>query len=149
MAFGCLFQFFSLVSSASIVAEYRFGSNFGQVFYDYSGNGHHAVNGLASTSTSQDTIATDRGAYFSSSGSQILLPPNDKVSSPFFLSTPFSITMWVLPTCSNDCYLFTREVSGITPYIYAVYRLSSTCNIWIDSSDSNLGSSGAITNSDV
>ena len=85
-----------------IILQYNFGSsslassnpNFGQIFYDASGNNLFAVNGNSSSLDIYDTTPTDRGAYFSSSAyNKITLPPNDFITSAFNLGSTFSILM--------------------------------------------------------
>lgn len=46
------------------LGEYHFYKNVGGTFYDYSGNGYHAVNGNSVTADANDVVHTDRGAYF-------------------------------------------------------------------------------------
>ena len=90
------------------LVKYNFGSNFGQVFYDYSGNGNHGQNGDSLSSDSFDTVPTDRGAY--SDGSKyIKLPPNSKVSSSVNIGTVYSITLWYLPISDNGFYITHRS----------------------------------------
>jgi hypothetical protein len=87
-----------IVLSATVL-EYRFGLNFGQVFYDFSNNGHYAVNGLNSSIDSWDAPLTDRGLYMWSNycNNGVTLPPNDQTSSiSLSLPSSFSIISWVL-----------------------------------------------------
>ena len=78
-----MLYFIRFVFSTKIV-EYQFITNFGSMFYDYSGNGMHGAN--------SGTVPTDRGAYFSGTSSNIVLPPNTYVSSNLVLgSTPLSM----------------------------------------------------------
>ena len=53
------------LSLSSKVAEYKFGINFGQIIYDYSGNGRHGSN--------LHFKSTDRGVYFDGSANSITL----------------------------------------------------------------------------
>jgi hypothetical protein len=79
------------IFEASKIVEYKFGINFGQVFYDYSDSFNHGQNGQNISTTTSDTIPTDRGAYFTSSfNSYIKLPPNEKVSSSLSIGSIFS-----------------------------------------------------------
>ena len=79
---------------ASNIINYKFGSNFGQVFYDYSGSGNHATNGYYIYSDYYDTYSSDRGAYFQYQDRLIRLPPNDLVTNQLNLNSGFSILMW-------------------------------------------------------
>ncbi|OMJ71366.1 hypothetical protein SteCoe_30452 [Stentor coeruleus] len=110
----------TLVSSTKIV-DYRFGYNFGQVFHDYSLSGNDAINGNSVSTTTYDTIPTDRGAYYSyTSGQMITLPPNSQQSNGLSLGSKFYICMWVLVQQGNY-YLTYRENTGKTQYFY-LYR---------------------------
>ena len=79
-----------LVPGSKLV-EYRFGVNFGQVFYDYSENSLYGINGVSSTTLTSDTLATDRGAYFAEGTEVVTFPPNDKSSINFLLPSQYSI----------------------------------------------------------
>ena len=78
------------------LVEYRLGYNYGSVFHDFSGNSMSGVNGASSTTATDDTIPTDRGAYFDGSKSQIKLPPNDQVSTSISFPTTSTLAAWVL-----------------------------------------------------
>ena len=85
-----LFCFIRVISVELI--EYKFGINFGQIFHDYSSNNNYAVNGISSLTTTLDTIATDRGAFFQ--GNNIItLPPNDMSASGLILGNTFTILL--------------------------------------------------------
>lgn len=102
----------------SKIVEYKFENNFGQIFYDFSGNNRYAVNGESSSTTIYDTKPTDRGAFFSKdSENRIKLPPNDIETSNFYLPSTFSIVMWVMVGNSYDYTIFSRyfdEFNSIT-----------------------------------
>ena len=106
------------ISSATTLVEYQFYKNFGQIFQDYSGNNQYAVNGADSTSTTKDTTPTDRGAYFPSSGSVIMMPYNDIVTTDFALPSSFSIITWILPHSGIDYYIFYRNCIACSSYFY-------------------------------
>ena len=78
---SCLFIKLIIISKffVSSIVNYKFGSNFGQIVYDYSNSGNHATNGYYMTSDMHDTLSTDRGAYFLDQNRLIRLPPNEKV----------------------------------------------------------------------
>ena len=107
---------------ATKLVEYRLGYNYGEVFHDFSGNSRNGVNGASSSTTTYNTIATDRGAYFGSTTSQITLPPNDQVSSAFTLPATFTVASWVYATSigllynrikdSNNYFNLQNENSG-------------------------------------
>ena len=97
----------SLCFSLGLV-EYNPGINYGQIFRDYSGNGIDAVNGESQYNTDYDTIPTDRGAFFTESGSIISLPPNDYISSFLTITPLFSVVAWVNLQAS-DGFLFEAE----------------------------------------
>ena len=94
---------------ASNIVNYKFGSNFGQIFYDYSGSGNHGVNGDIILTDPYDTIPTDRGAYFPEYSNHIKLPPNSRVANSVSLGSQFSIIMWFnCRETNNDYYIFYR-----------------------------------------
>ena len=111
-----LFILFSC-SSATKIVEYRFGYNYGQVFHDFSGNGNDAVNGVHSTDSSKDAIATDRGAYLTDGDFQITLPTNDKVSNALVLPSAFTIAAWVLSLGDKSGNFIYRQKDP-TDYFY-------------------------------
>jgi hypothetical protein len=84
--------------------EYKFGLNYGEVFFDYSRNGKEAVNGESYLTSTYNTIATDRGSYFNNS--KITLPYNDIVPSWFLLPSQFSLSIWMLS--ANTGCIFSR-----------------------------------------
>ena len=118
-----LFLFLSNSHASSI--DYQFYQSFGQIFMDSTSNSNYAVNGASSTSTIYDTIPTDRGAYFPSTPSYILLPPNDQVSSPFSFSSTFTIYLWILPVDTSDYYIFYRGCPTCSNYFYIVRMQSN------------------------
>ena len=46
------------------LVEYKFWSNYGELFYDYSGNSYHGINGQNTNDSTKNVYYTDRGAYF-------------------------------------------------------------------------------------
>ena len=54
------FPIIILISLASNIVHYKFGSNFGQIFYDYSGFGNHGQNGASITTTTSDTVPANQ-----------------------------------------------------------------------------------------
>ena len=73
-------------TKSSQLVYYKFGTNFGQVFYDYSGSGNHGQNGASTLVDNSDTIPTKTGAYFSTSNECFIkLPPNSIKSSSISL----------------------------------------------------------------
>ena len=48
------------------LVEYKFWLNYGELFYDYSGNSHYGRNGPSEYDTTKNVYYTDRGAYFNS-----------------------------------------------------------------------------------
>ncbi|OMJ66910.1 hypothetical protein SteCoe_36084 [Stentor coeruleus] len=101
-----------LLSSSSLckkILEYKFNNNFGQIFYDYSENNLHAVNGESSLVDIYDTKPTDRGAFFAKDQeNRIKLPPNNFTTTNFYISPTFSIILWVMVGNSYDYVIFYR-----------------------------------------
>ncbi|OMJ83265.1 hypothetical protein SteCoe_15853 [Stentor coeruleus] len=119
------------ISLSGKILEYKFGTNFGQIFYDYSGNNWHAVNGDNSSTSYNDTKPTDRGAFFvKDQQNRITLPPNDYVTSYFNLGSNFSIVMWVMTGDSYDYTIFNRFTSNVS-HMLKIKRSSSADRIWI------------------
>ena len=110
--------FLGTCSLASVIVQYDFYNNFGQIFLDYSGNGQSAVNGDSSTTTTKDTTATDRGAYFSTTESYVLMPKNDVVTSDYFFGSTFSMFFWVFPLDGSNYYIFYRKCTTCSNYFY-------------------------------
>ncbi|OMJ80295.1 hypothetical protein SteCoe_19502 [Stentor coeruleus] len=106
------------------IVDYRFGYNFGQVFHDYSLSNNDAVNGDSTSTTTNDIISTDRGAYFSGiNGQRITLPPNSQQSLGISLGSKFYICMWVCIEDSGNDYLTYRVKSDNSHYLF-IYRQS-------------------------
>ena len=106
------FQLLIQVHSSTLI-NYKFGKNFGQVFFDYSESDNHGQNGETIGSDIYDTIATDRGAYFlSTSNTYIKLPPNEKNSNAIKLGNLFSMIIWVKPLDKTDYYLSHRSFNN-------------------------------------
>jgi hypothetical protein len=95
-----------LVVYSAKIAEYEFGINFGQAFYDYSGNGNYGVNGVSYAVDSYDAFLTDRGIYLPalSTACGVSLPSNDFVSKRLALPSTFSLISWVFIESSNQDY---------------------------------------------
>ncbi|OMJ77240.1 hypothetical protein SteCoe_23238 [Stentor coeruleus] len=123
---------FVLVLAYSSILEYRFGENFGQVFYDYSENLRHGVNGESVFNTSKDTIPTDRGAYFPIGDYRVKLPPNTQ-SQNFLFPSSFTIALW---TFVKD-YAFTifYKVSDTGCIIVKRYSIDNLVSVKIKTQD--------------
>ena len=50
-----------MLVSSSLLLDYRFGIDIGDIFYDYSGNNNHAIN--QQKGNLQKFLKTDRGIY--------------------------------------------------------------------------------------
>ena len=105
---------------SSAIFDYRFGLNFGKIFFDYSGNNLVAVNGISYNDSSTITTATDRGAYFSVGDCRISLPSNDLVQYPIYPSV-FSLVVWAIFQ-DYSYYIFSRS-SGA--YFIKISRYST------------------------
>ena len=112
------------VLSYTYLVKYNFGLNFGQMFYDYSGNGNHGQNGDSLSLDSYDTVPTDRGTY-SDGRKYIKLPPNSQVSSSVNIGTAYSITLWYLPISNHKFYITHRSWGSYFFYIIKYDSLSS------------------------
>lgn len=90
-----LLAFCFILKGLGKILEYRFGENFGEIFFDFAGNGQFGVNGEDVGSRNKNTVPTDRGAYFSVGDSRVTLPTNELVSSNPYPAA-FSIVFWGL-----------------------------------------------------
>ena len=110
MAFLLLaLAFFRGLVKSSLIVQYKFDSNFGQLFYDYSESGNHGQNGATPFKDSHDTIPTKTGAYFSvGSNCYIMLPPNSLQTTPISLTSDFTLVMWFNSFDNNDYHLSYR-----------------------------------------
>ena len=91
--------------------EYRMYADFGGVYYDYSGNSHHAINGSQVTDDSSDASQTDRGAFFDGTNKFIILH-NSVFASPTPLSSSWYLSVWTMPMSSGS--LFIRKMVSFT-----------------------------------
>ena len=103
---------FLLLSTAfSQILEYRFLSNFGEVFLDYSGNSNHGVNGFLTSTTEGNVAYSDRGIYFTGLSEFVKLPANEVALTNFKLAESFCIEFWIMLVSTNPGFLFLRENS--------------------------------------
>ena len=96
--------------------DYRLAQNFGDTFYDYSGKFREGINGRAVGKDDQDTIPSDRGAYFSGFKSMILIPETNLKEEKIKFGTPYSIVIWtkILDGKNGpDAILINRVGSGL------------------------------------
>ena len=82
------------VSSALKLVEYKFYKNYGQIFYDFSGNSRHAISGTTINVDTSDVLGTDRGAFLDGLTDKITLPANEKDTRTFDLPSVFTILFW-------------------------------------------------------
>lgn len=108
------------LASSAILAQYRFGKGFGQVLKDFTANEHHCVNGESWTTSTNDALITDRGAYFSGMTEQITFPPNDRVLTSFSIPSTYSIAIWLSPDCTS-CSIFSRT-KDLNSYFYYAFK---------------------------
>ena len=82
---------------SQVEVAYNFYENYGNTYYDVSGNYRHAVNGNSPEEDSQDTLPTDRGAYYDpdSMSSLIYIPKLDAEGGKISFKDTLSIHMWV------------------------------------------------------
>ena len=108
---------FTLISNIKVyycaIVDYRFYNNIGQVFYDYSGNNYHAVNGETHLNQVNDVAYSDRGIYFSNNYQIVNLPPNTLITTGYTLQSPFSVILWFysMETSSKEIGLYRRYLT--------------------------------------
>jgi hypothetical protein len=126
-----LITLFTNQAFCSTMIQYRLGINYGQIFYDYSGNGEQGTNGNSHLSKNFDTIPTDRGAYFNSSEANLItLPSNSKVSTQFTFPNTFTGYIWVFSEANSTS---TQEifVNYNISYFLIVSRVSNDLRIGV------------------
>jgi hypothetical protein len=122
-----LFLVLYLCADAAKIVEYRLGSNYGQVFRDFSNNGRHAVNGESSTTNNFDTFPTDRGAYtFNYKESYVKLPINDISSSSYNLPSTISIVFWMMARDDSGRIMTRYKISDSGNWNYFIRRISQS-----------------------
>ena len=149
---GLILMFLSLQTNSSQLAYYKFGSNFGQIFYDYSGSGNHGQNGYTLENDDRDTKPTRTGAYFTVQQScYIMLPPNNIKSSSISIGSTFSIVMWFNSLDDGDGYLTYRERDSSNYFNLVRQKSQSLLKIYIkrDLSGSTYDSSDIYTLDDT
>jgi hypothetical protein len=107
-----------ILARSATFLDYEFGTNFGGVFFDYSGNSRMGVNGASwSTASTSSTagIYTDRGLY-QLNGQYVTLPPNDYATTGFHLGSTFTVTTWINTNhiYKSDNFIFTRSPGTLT-----------------------------------
>ena len=126
-----------LLAQSSKIVEYRFYKNYGQVFFDYSGNFNHAVNGQDINTTNLDVMSCDRGIFFNDNTQKITLPPNNASLDSITFSQTFTILFWVMPTihCADlptSIYFFRKIVSGGSKRLNFFFN-KATCRVSVAS----------------
>ena len=86
----------SLVNS-QILLDYRFGKNYGDTFYDYTGNKNHGINGNGVSSSK--VKSTDRGIFIAQGAYYISIP------STFSYPTVYAVNFWIMSN-SMDGLIF-------------------------------------------
>ena len=131
-----------ILAASEKLLEYQLHQNFGDTFYDYSGHFRQGVNGRLLEKDEQDTIPSDRGAYFSGSKSMILIPETSLKEEKVMFYTPYSIVTWakiLYGKSSSDALLINRIGSG-GDYIKLSIGSSMEINLeynFIEPSDEN------------
>ena len=83
----------NLVNSERLL-EFRLSKNFGETFHDYTDNHRQGINGYKIGRDKQDTLPSDRGAYFRDSQSVIVIPDSDLNGQKIEFFAPYSIVIW-------------------------------------------------------
>ena len=87
-----VFSIFFLLANA-LEVDYRFGIDYGDIFFDYSGNKNHAIN--KQRADLQKVLKTDRGIYTESQYS--CLESTNKLRD----INEYSVSIWLMPTDNN------------------------------------------------
>ena len=74
--------------------EYHLWENYGQVFYDFSMNQRHALNGHTISADPSDCLCTDRGLYTHKTDSLFKMPLNSISKKLDHISTPYQVAIW-------------------------------------------------------
>ena len=127
------------------VVTYKFGNNFGQVLYDYSGISNHGQNGESLIDDTTDTKPTNRGAYFSSQYKTFIkLPSNLMKTTPIVLGSTFSLVMWFVCLKESNYYLTYRGIDSSNFFYIQRDNSDNTFRSRIRSSDLDSGEGKAI-----
>lgn len=102
------FFIFALIGALSSLLEYKFGRDFGEKFYDYSGNLNH---GLVGADVPSKPYKTDRGVYFYGGSYNYI-----KATNQFTLPSSFYIVSWVMPS-SLDNLFFSKITDDTCTFI--------------------------------
>ena len=153
MAKSSMYLAFCILIGNCFEIDYRFSNNIGQIFYDYSGNNLHAVNGDSHLNQTNDVAYSDRGIYFSKDIQIVTLPPNTLITTGFTLTSPFSIILWFYAfEKQNQIALYRRHISSdfskrFSVYQHAEFKLKYYCAVSICTP--NTGSTYEFTNSKI
>ena len=88
----------------SVIVEYRFSKNFGNIIHDYSGNGYYAKNLGESIFTDRGAISNDLNNY--DGYGRFELPPHAYGESGPSFYPSMSIALWSKKFTSNDFEYF-------------------------------------------
>ena len=129
---------FPTILLAALV-EYKLWLNYGELFYDYSGNSHSGINGFSINDTTKNVYYTDRGAYFDSQSVVF-------VKEFTFYPNPTTVIIWMNANTNdgrvyskwdpNFC-LLVKKVSGSIDLIHndngVITKSSSSADSWTSS----------------
>ena len=119
----------AVAEAASDYGEYHFFKNFGESFYDYSGNGYHAINGATADADGSDALITDRGAYFN--GASYITIHNSVWSNPGPVQSDWSSVMWMYATTRG--LMLSRYREDTSPRELSVrYKMLTDNNMSVD-----------------
>ena len=121
------------------LVEYKFWFNYGELFYDYSGNSHYGRNGPSEYDTTKNVYYTDRGAYFNSQSVIYSIGYN-------YYPNPNTVLIWMNANTNdgrvysrwdpNFCILV-RKISGKIDFLYndngSVIQLIGSVGSWASS----------------
>ena len=120
------------LATLSSLLEYRFGRDFGEYYFDYSGGSNHGI--------SVGAVRTDRGIYLKySTGNHVM------TQNPFVLTQSFYISSWIMvnnfdisliskvsdSTCTYISAYLNKELKmPSTEYLYTMSTISASLNSW-------------------
>lgn len=102
---------------SQILLDYRFGKNYGETFYDFSGNKNHGINGNGIAS--YKVKSTDRGIFLTQGINFITIPSN------FSYPSIYAVNFWIMSNSTNGL-IFVKNSKN---YYYNLGKLDQVNSI--------------------
>ena len=127
--------------SSKKYAEYQLWKNYGQVFFDFSSNQRHAINGIEDFPESKDCISTDRGLYLQNTSSHFNIPKKIVSGIVEHIPIPYQVVFWFNMESSFGLLAYRNTLTSSWYLNYELLDISMTYkNIQMNSLISGSGS---------